>query len=979
MATDAFISYSHEADRDLAPAIEKGMERLAKPWFKLRALEVFRDQSDLALTPHLWETIRRNLDGSGHLVVLLSPASASSRWVNEEVAHWCDERGTEQLLLVLTGGELVWDDAAADFSAASTAVPPALRGRYSAEPLYEDLRWGHGASDLTLRNPAFRSSIARLAAPIHGVAPGDLESEDVRLRRRARRFAQAGVAALAVLTVAATVASVAAVRQSRRANERAAEAEARRDALAALDLPISRLDEALVESLAAAESDADNPDRFRSAQTLVGRYPRLAELLPVGVDVEPAVDSGLAVGTSGQVAVDVLTIADGGAARALTRPQSPATPPVDLGDSFFVAFVGDSSSVVSVGQDGTGRVIDQAGRERVLDGEVLALIAGSDRAVVGRGGRQVLVEPGSGDDVADLGAVSGVRPLFTSEVVVAVVDDAVVLDDPVTGERLASGPLMAAPLAVFTNTSGSVVATIEGAAEAPVLRRWVRDGGSLEPSGETVDVPVEGGFTSGALSPSGERFFAYGIAEHAVVDTATGAVVTRPRGELVRVDSSGHFVATGGNRLTVWDIETGETLFAAPEPVKTLAWSANCDKAGSTCRLATVGAGLDVWEPVTRVRTVLADEINAEAVALSSDGSTVASGGWGRTIAVWSARMIPDERLPVVVTRSAPGGRAVLEPESGVVARLSDGRVEIDPGGGDVVVARVAEPSDVGVVPGGGAVLVADGTGAWTVVDPATGAERAVDERCRADLWAADPAGRFLAGLDPESGVLAVCTVADGALVAVAEISGIDGPSAIAVEQSGAVLVGGSEAFAVYTLVGDQLATGSGVLTSFGGEASPVSSAAFSNGRVAVGLLGGDGSATGAPVRGRVVVWDILAGTEPVAYDVDERDVVKVALLDGGRTLATVARDTADGALTVQVWETGNRRRLGRSLTGLQGEAHTLVGDASSVVASDATGRVLRWELSADPRGDICDILGAPFDDDRRAELGLDAADDPCR
>ena len=181
----------------------------------------------------------------------------------------------------------------------------------------------------------------------------------------------------------------------------------------------------------------------------------------------------------------------------------------------------------------------------------------------------------------------------------------------------------------------------------------------------------------------------------------------------------------------------------------------------------------------------------------------------------------------------------------------------------------------------------------------------------------------------------------------------------------------------MYTLLGDQLMTGTAVDTSFGGDASPVSSAAFSHGRVAVGLLGSDGAVTDGPARGRVVVWDLLAGTEPISYDVDERDVVMVALLDDGRTLVTAARDAADGALTLQVWESTNRRRLGRSLTGLTGEVLTLSGDASSVVASDSTGRVLRWELSADPQADICDILGAPFDDRRLEQLALDPQSDP--
>ena len=117
---------------------------------------MFRDQSDLALTPGLWSTISTALDGSRYFILLACPESAASIWVNREVAHWCDTKGTEHLLVVVTGGELVWDPDAGDFSEGSTAVPAALRGRFAEEPLYLDLRW---ARDIA------RAVVAPLAVP----------------------------------------------------------------------------------------------------------------------------------------------------------------------------------------------------------------------------------------------------------------------------------------------------------------------------------------------------------------------------------------------------------------------------------------------------------------------------------------------------------------------------------------------------------------------------------------------------------------------------------------------------------------------------------------------------------------------------------------------------------------------------------------------------------------------------------------------
>lgn len=957
MANDAFISYSHAADATLAPAVEKGMERLARPWYRIRALDVFRDQSDLALTPHLWETIRTTLDASRFLVVMLSPESAASPWVDQEITHWCSTRGTDQLLLVLTGGELEWDDELGDFSASSTAVPPSLRGRYRAEPLFEDLRWARDTPDVSVRNPRFRSAVARLAAPIHGIPPDDLEGEDVRLRRRARRLAQAGVTGLAVLAVVATVASIVAVQQADRARARAAEAEARSTALAALDLPISRLDEALVSSLRAARRDADNPDRFRSAQTLIGRYPRLVELLPLDLVSAPSVVSRLAINADGEVGVDVLSIDGGAAVHTLLRPQVEQSGAVPLGAPVFVSYLGESDSLVTIDEAGRGVRLDGSTRHP-LDGTVRAVNAGLDRAVVERGGAQSLVSLG-GEEIAALGPASTARPLFTSEVLVAATPGSVLVVDPIDGTVLASGDTITEPAQVFGTTDGSTVLTVEGSGPAH-LRVWTRDGSDLVPSSATVPVPEGIDIVSGVVTPSATRFFVTGESEHALLDLVGGEVLARPVGALVSFEYSGRYAATGGNRLTVWDLERGETVFSVPEPVKAMAWNAGCDVApAATCRLATIGDGLDLWEPARRTRTVLADEINAEAVAISADGSSVASGGWGRTVALWSARLVPDDRAPAVVARAAPGEVIAFDPASGV--ELRDTGVE-----------------ELALVPGGERLMVGDdGDRALLDVDSMTPVP--LDARCRADLWAADRSGTYLASLDTSNGLLAVCRASDGSLVANASIgAGVEGPSAIAVDQTGAVVVGGVRSFAVYNLVGDQLTTGAAVLTEFGGEASPVSSAAFSNAVVAVGLLGEDGTDVSGATRGRVVVWNLLAGTEPVAYDVDERDVVAVALLDGGRTLATVASDGDGAAPTVQVWETANRRRLGRSLVGLQGDVVALGGDADSVVAIDSSGRVLRWALTSDPRDDICHILGAPFSDRRLEQLALTSATDPC-
>ena len=159
MAYDGFISYSHAADGRLAPALQRGLEQLAKRWNSRRALRAFRDDTGLSTNPHLWAAIERALDDSAWFVLLASPEAAASEWVDKEVAHWLATRSVERLLPVVTDGTWEWDQAAGGFTLGSSAVPAALRAAVRDEPRHLDLRWARGRDDLDLRNSRFLSLI----------------------------------------------------------------------------------------------------------------------------------------------------------------------------------------------------------------------------------------------------------------------------------------------------------------------------------------------------------------------------------------------------------------------------------------------------------------------------------------------------------------------------------------------------------------------------------------------------------------------------------------------------------------------------------------------------------------------------------------------------------------------------------------------------------------------------------------------------
>ncbi|MEU8610587.1 TIR domain-containing protein [Actinoplanes sp. NPDC048791] len=224
MTFNGFISYSHAADGRLAPAVQRGLHRLAKPWHRRRALWIFRDQTGLSVTPALWSSIQTALDGSEYFVLLASPEAAGSPWVNREIEHWMATKTADRILPVVTDGEWEWDSERHDFTEDSTAVPAALRGVFDEEPLFLDLRWARGSEHLSLQHSRFRDAIAQLAAPMHGVSKDELEGEDVRQHRRARRLRSGAVATLVLLTMLATVTGMSAVRNAERARAAAAEA-----------------------------------------------------------------------------------------------------------------------------------------------------------------------------------------------------------------------------------------------------------------------------------------------------------------------------------------------------------------------------------------------------------------------------------------------------------------------------------------------------------------------------------------------------------------------------------------------------------------------------------------------------------------------------------------------------------------------------------------------------------------------------------
>jgi WD40 repeat protein len=220
-AYDAFISYSRTADGRLGPALQRGLQRFAKPWYRLRALRVFRDDASLSANPDLWGSIQQALDDSDYFILLASPAAAQSPWVAKEAEYWLEHRGTERLLVVLTEGDLFWDAGSGVDRTRTSALPGPLDDAFAEEPRYVDLRWARSDAQLAQRDARFRNALADLAAPIHGRSKDEMLGEDVRQHKRTLAVAWSAAALLATLAIGASVLAVLAVQARDRARTQA--------------------------------------------------------------------------------------------------------------------------------------------------------------------------------------------------------------------------------------------------------------------------------------------------------------------------------------------------------------------------------------------------------------------------------------------------------------------------------------------------------------------------------------------------------------------------------------------------------------------------------------------------------------------------------------------------------------------------------------------------------------------------------------
>ena len=226
----AFLSYSHR-DREWADWLHQAIENYRVPKALVgrstsagevpaRLAPVFRDREELAASEDLGATIREALGQSRCLIVLCSPAAATSRWTNEEIATFKRLRPDGRVLAAIVEGEPYASEMAG--REAEECFPPALRYRIDGAGNVTSERAEPIAADFRESGDGKHMGSLKLIAGMLGV---DLDSLARReAQRRHKRMTYVAAASLAGMAVTSGLA-IAAVNARDEARDQREEAE----------------------------------------------------------------------------------------------------------------------------------------------------------------------------------------------------------------------------------------------------------------------------------------------------------------------------------------------------------------------------------------------------------------------------------------------------------------------------------------------------------------------------------------------------------------------------------------------------------------------------------------------------------------------------------------------------------------------------------------------------------------------------------
>lgn len=210
---DAFISYSHRGERELARELEADLRSFGRRWYQLRGVRCYRDETNLSAEPRLWPAIEAAVSRSRFLILLASPDSAKSAWVPREVRSALRKDAAGAFVVIAqTAGVLPWTDGRhtsellghEDLAISSDLLKELDEQGFA--PLVVDLRGFRSTQQRQSRRTEYLSAVASIAAQILGKGKDEIWGDYFRAQKQRALFLGVVTCALLGLLLALTLA-----------------------------------------------------------------------------------------------------------------------------------------------------------------------------------------------------------------------------------------------------------------------------------------------------------------------------------------------------------------------------------------------------------------------------------------------------------------------------------------------------------------------------------------------------------------------------------------------------------------------------------------------------------------------------------------------------------------------------------------------------------------------------------------------------
>jgi len=206
----AFISYSHQ-DKKWGDWLHKSLETYSIPKALIgkktlygevpkRLFPVFRDRDELPTATELGTVIDKALNDSSHLVVICSPRSAKSQWVNEEIKQFKRLGKADRILCLIVDGEPYGADKPE--MGLEECFPEAVKYELGEDGELSEERTEPIAADAREGKDGKRNALLKLVAGLLGVGFDELKQRDA-VRRQRRMMMVAGVSGVLALVMGA--------------------------------------------------------------------------------------------------------------------------------------------------------------------------------------------------------------------------------------------------------------------------------------------------------------------------------------------------------------------------------------------------------------------------------------------------------------------------------------------------------------------------------------------------------------------------------------------------------------------------------------------------------------------------------------------------------------------------------------------------------------------------------------------------------